>query len=181
MAQTSVTGERQQVAAVVQELVDDVAVRDRDEADQREQSDREQRPRPQFGERDRRRVNRALAWIRVRPFRHVLPPDCTRSPPDRPAARTARPTSRANHIVGVKRRDRTSSGDAIYLGDGGWDAAVLESSDRGSYVANLQLISELDFDVLAPWIATGGQPGHAITDATEARRRISGVRDRVRS
>jgi hypothetical protein len=72
------------------------------------------------------------------------------------------------------------TGDTIHLSDGGWHAAVLECSDRGCYVASLQLISELDFDVLAPWIATSGQPGHAVTDATEARRRIRGIRDRVR-
>jgi glyoxylase-like metal-dependent hydrolase (beta-lactamase superfamily II) len=73
------------------------------------------------------------------------------------------------------------TGDTVYLSDGEWAAAVLESSDRGDYVASLQLISELDFDVLAPWIATGGQPGHADTDAAEARRRISGILDRIRS
>jgi hypothetical protein len=82
------------------------------------------------------------------------------------------PASRANHIVGVKRRDRTFSGDTIYLRDGGWDAAVLQSSDRGSDVASLQLISELDFDVLAPWIVIG---------ALEARRRIGGIRYPARS
>jgi hypothetical protein len=58
---------------------------------------------------------------------------------------------------------------------------VLESSDRGSDVASLQLISELDFDVLAPRIAHLGQPEHAAADAAEARRRISGILDRVRS
>jgi hypothetical protein len=72
-------------------------------------------------------------------------------------------------------------GDTFVLSEGGWDAAVLESSDRGSDVAILQLISELDFDVLAPRIANLGPPEHAATDAAEARRRISGILDRVRS
>jgi glyoxylase-like metal-dependent hydrolase (beta-lactamase superfamily II) len=72
------------------------------------------------------------------------------------------------------------TGDTIYLSDREWVAAVLESSDRESYAASLQLIGELDFDVLAPWIATRGQPSHTVTDPTDARRRISGILDRVR-
>jgi hypothetical protein len=73
------------------------------------------------------------------------------------------------------------TGDTICFSDGDCYAAVLESSDRGSDVASLQLISELDFDLLAPWIATRGQPGRAVTDAAEARRRISGILGRFRS
>jgi glyoxylase-like metal-dependent hydrolase (beta-lactamase superfamily II) len=72
------------------------------------------------------------------------------------------------------------TGDTIYLSEGDWVAAVLESSDRESYAASLELIRELDFDVLAPWIATGGQPSHAATDATDARRRIDTILERVR-
>jgi glyoxylase-like metal-dependent hydrolase (beta-lactamase superfamily II) len=72
------------------------------------------------------------------------------------------------------------TGDTIYLGDGEWVAAVLESSDRESYAASLQLIRELDFDVLAPWIGTRGQPGHTVTDPVDARRRIGEILDRVR-
>ena len=38
------------------------------------------------------------------------------------------------------------------------------SSDRGAYVESLELIKDLDFDLLVPWVATAGQPFHAITD-----------------
>jgi glyoxylase-like metal-dependent hydrolase (beta-lactamase superfamily II) len=72
------------------------------------------------------------------------------------------------------------TGDTIYLNGGEWVAAVLESSDRGSYVASLKLIRELDFDVLVPWAATGGQPYHAATDRADAHRRIDAIIDRVR-
>jgi glyoxylase-like metal-dependent hydrolase (beta-lactamase superfamily II) len=72
------------------------------------------------------------------------------------------------------------TGDTIYLQDGEWVAAVLESSDRDSYIASLELIRELDFDVLVPWAASAGQPYHALTDESDARRRIDEILDRVR-
>jgi hypothetical protein len=34
--------------------------------------------------------------------------------------------------------------------------------------------------VLVPWAASAGQPPHAVTDATDARRRIDAILDRVR-
>jgi len=72
------------------------------------------------------------------------------------------------------------TGDTIYLGEGGWVAAVLESSDRGTYIESLELIRELDFDVLVPWAAPGGQPYYEVTNPAEARRRIGAILDRVR-
>jgi len=54
------------------------------------------------------------------------------------------------------------------------------SSDRDLYTESLELIRELDFDVLVPWAATGGQPYHAITDPEDRRRRIDAILDRVR-
>jgi hypothetical protein len=59
-------------------------------------------------------------------------------------------------------------------------AAVLESSDRGAYLESLELIRGLDFDVLVPWAATGGQPYHALTSRADARRRIDAISERVR-
>ena len=61
-----------------------------------------------------------------------------------------------------------------------WSAAVLESSDRDRYVESLELIRELDFDVLVPWAATGGDPFHAVTSRADARRRVDAVIERVR-
>jgi glyoxylase-like metal-dependent hydrolase (beta-lactamase superfamily II) len=72
------------------------------------------------------------------------------------------------------------TGDTIYLRDGEWVAAVLESSDREPYVASLELIRELDFDVLVPWVASGGRPYYALTDESDARRRIDAILERVR-
>jgi glyoxylase-like metal-dependent hydrolase (beta-lactamase superfamily II) len=73
------------------------------------------------------------------------------------------------------------AGDTIYLREGEWVAAVLGSSDRAAYLDSLELIRELDFDVLVPWAATGGEPYHALTSRAEARRRIDAVIKRVRA
>jgi glyoxylase-like metal-dependent hydrolase (beta-lactamase superfamily II) len=72
------------------------------------------------------------------------------------------------------------TGDSVYLRNGEWVAAVLESSDRGAYVDSLELMKELDFDVLVPWAATAGQACHATTDKADARRRIDAILERVR-
>jgi glyoxylase-like metal-dependent hydrolase (beta-lactamase superfamily II) len=72
------------------------------------------------------------------------------------------------------------TGDSIYLRDGEWVAAVLDSSDRERYVESLELLREVDFDLLVPWAATGGQPFYAETDKADARRRIDAIVERVR-
>ena len=72
------------------------------------------------------------------------------------------------------------TGDTIYLRDGEWVAAVLDSSDRDAYLDSLAAIRELDFDVLVPWGATAGRPYHAVTSNRDARRRIDAIIERVR-
>ena len=72
------------------------------------------------------------------------------------------------------------TGDSIYLNDGEWIAAVLESSDRESYMQSLELLRELDFDVLVPWAATSGQPPYALTDRADTRARIGAILERLR-
>jgi glyoxylase-like metal-dependent hydrolase (beta-lactamase superfamily II) len=72
------------------------------------------------------------------------------------------------------------TGDTLFLKDGEWVAAVLGSSDRASYIESLELIRELDFDVLVPWAASGGQPYHAVTSKADTRRRIDAILERLR-
>jgi hypothetical protein len=72
------------------------------------------------------------------------------------------------------------TGDTIYLDDGEWVAAVLDSSDRAAYMRSLELIRELDFDVLVPWAATAGQPYYAITGRADAGQRIDAILERLR-
>lgn len=71
------------------------------------------------------------------------------------------------------------SGDSLYLRDGEWVAAVLDSSDRDAYVESLETLRELEFDVLVPWAASAGQPWHALTDRADAQRRIDTILDRI--
>jgi glyoxylase-like metal-dependent hydrolase (beta-lactamase superfamily II) len=72
------------------------------------------------------------------------------------------------------------TGDTIFLDEGEWVAAVLASSDRAAYIESLELIRTVDFDVLVPWAATGGQPYLAFTSQADARRRIDAILERVR-
>jgi hypothetical protein len=53
--------------------------------------------------------------------------------------------------------------------------ALLESSDRDAYLKSLELIRELDFDVLVPWVASRGDPYYAVTSNADARRRIDAI------
>jgi glyoxylase-like metal-dependent hydrolase (beta-lactamase superfamily II) len=73
------------------------------------------------------------------------------------------------------------TGDSIYLVDGEWVVALdVSGADRDAYLDSLELVRELEFDVLVPWAATAGGPPHAVTDATDARRRLDAILDRVR-
>ena len=72
------------------------------------------------------------------------------------------------------------TGDTVYLQDGEWVAAVLGSSDRASYIESLELIRGLDFDVLVPWAATGGEDYFAVTSRADTKRRIDAILERVR-
>ncbi|MGH2918475.1 MAG: MBL fold metallo-hydrolase [Solirubrobacteraceae bacterium] len=73
------------------------------------------------------------------------------------------------------------TGDTIYLDQGEWVAAVLEgSSDRAAYIASLELIRELDFDVLVPWAAGHHDPFYAVTSRASAQRRIDAIIARLR-
>ena len=71
------------------------------------------------------------------------------------------------------------TGDSVYLSEGEWVAAVLDSSDRGAYVESLDLMSGLEFDVLVPWAASATGPYMDPVDPAEAGRRMRALRDRV--
>lgn len=73
------------------------------------------------------------------------------------------------------------TGDQLYLRDGEWVAAVLDTSDRDAYVASLERLREVEFDVLVPWAATAGRAPYALTDPDDARTRIDEVIARVRA
>ena len=73
------------------------------------------------------------------------------------------------------------TGDTIYLRDGEWSAAVIDSSDRASYMQSLELIRGIDFDVLVPWAATRGQDYLAATSRVDAHRRVGAILERLRA
>ena len=73
------------------------------------------------------------------------------------------------------------TGDTIFLTRGEWHAAVLGSSDRDSYIESLELIRGLEFDVLVPWAATGGDDYYAVTSSTDTERRIDAILERIRN
>jgi glyoxylase-like metal-dependent hydrolase (beta-lactamase superfamily II) len=72
------------------------------------------------------------------------------------------------------------TGDSVFLRDGEWIAAVLDSSDRDAYVESLERLRELDYDVLVPWAASIDRPAVALTDREDARRRIGAIIERIR-
>ena len=73
------------------------------------------------------------------------------------------------------------TGDTVFLHRGEWHAAVLDSSDRDSYIESLELIRGLEFDVLVPWAATGGDDYYAMTSGADTERRIDAILERIRS
>jgi glyoxylase-like metal-dependent hydrolase (beta-lactamase superfamily II) len=74
------------------------------------------------------------------------------------------------------------TGDFIWIEDGDWKAVVLSSHLRDAYLASLELVRDLDFDVLVPWGATEGGPSYGlVADAAEKRQRIDAIIDRVRA
>lgn len=73
------------------------------------------------------------------------------------------------------------SGDSIYVDDGTWVAAVLDSSDRPAYLESLERLRELEFELLVPWVAGLDDPVAVRTDGDDARRRIDAIIARVRA
>ena len=64
--------------------------------------------------------------------------------------------------------------DTIFLSDGEWRTAVLESSDPVAYAESLAMLAELDFDLVVPWANDGAF--YARTDRADARRRLATLR-----
>jgi len=69
--------------------------------------------------------------------------------------------------------------DTIFLKEGEWHTAVLDSSDPAAYAESLELVRGLDFDVLVPWAAGRDEPPYALTTAADTRRRIDALLERV--
>ena len=74
------------------------------------------------------------------------------------------------------------TGDTIYVRDDEWIAAVLDGvSDRADYLASLELLAGLEFDLLVPGFASVDRPPVYPTDRVDARRRIEAIAARLRA
>lgn len=81
------------------------------------------------------------------------------------------------------------TGDTVFFPSGEWRALLLRSnapppldgaSDRERYLASLELLRSLDFDLLVPSLATAAQPYYEFVEPAESKRRIDTIIDRVR-
>ena len=71
------------------------------------------------------------------------------------------------------------TGDTLFVRDGEWVTAVLDSSDPVAYADSLRLIRDLDFDVLVPWAAGRGERYLTFTDRGDTRRRFDALLARL--
>jgi glyoxylase-like metal-dependent hydrolase (beta-lactamase superfamily II) len=126
-------------------------------------------------ERDREATERSAEVAHVFSKRHVLDGDFEVIPtPGHTPGATA-------FLWDNGERRLLFTGDTVYLRDGEWVSAVLDSSDPAAYAASLELMRELEFDVLVPWAASADQPYYAETDREDARRRLDVLIERVRN
>jgi glyoxylase-like metal-dependent hydrolase (beta-lactamase superfamily II) len=74
------------------------------------------------------------------------------------------------------------TGDSVLLGRRGWRGAFLEgTSDRASYVASVELLAGLDFDLIVPAISRRGRPAWQFARPEQARVRLLEVAARLRA
>jgi glyoxylase-like metal-dependent hydrolase (beta-lactamase superfamily II) len=72
------------------------------------------------------------------------------------------------------------TGDSLWINKGEWQAVLLGSSDRAAYVDSLTTLHDVDFDVLVPWGAIGGEPYVDPVTRSEAEERIDAIIARLR-
>ena len=74
------------------------------------------------------------------------------------------------------------TGDFLcYEGDE-WRTVVLPSSDREQSIKSLEMIRDLDFDALVPWVSIEGEsPVFFINDEDDKQQRVQKIIDRVRN
>ena len=74
------------------------------------------------------------------------------------------------------------TGDFLcYEGDE-WRTVVLPSSDREQSIKSLEMIRDLDFDALVPWVSIEGEsPVFFINDENDKQQRVQKIIDRVRN
>lgn len=73
------------------------------------------------------------------------------------------------------------SGDFLCFEGNTWRTVILGSSDRKSSIQSLEMIKELDFDVLVPWVTIkDGPPAYVIENEEEKQQQIQNIINRLR-
>ena len=73
------------------------------------------------------------------------------------------------------------TGDFLCVDDGEWRTVILNSSDRQTSIKSLELIQDLDFDAIVPWVAIEGEGAVFFVENEEDKRnRLQKSIDRVR-
>lgn len=72
------------------------------------------------------------------------------------------------------------TGDFLCFEGDKWRTVILPSSNREASLNSLQLIRDLDFDVLIPWVSIkGDRPVYFVNDEEEKQKNIQETIDRV--
>ena len=73
------------------------------------------------------------------------------------------------------------TGDFLCVEKGEWRTVILGSSDRETSLQSLELIRDLDFDAIVPWVAIKDEPSiYFVENEDDKRQRIQAIIDRVR-
>ncbi len=74
------------------------------------------------------------------------------------------------------------TGDFICFEGKRWRTVILGSSDREKSIESLEMVKELDFDVLVPWVTIKDEPlvYFLVENEYEKREQIQNIIDRVR-
>ena len=74
------------------------------------------------------------------------------------------------------------TGDFLCYDGDEWRTVVLPSSDREQSIKSLEMIRDLDFDALVPWVSIEGEsPVFFINDDNDKQQRVQKIIDRVRN
>ncbi|GGG93926.1 MBL fold metallo-hydrolase [Staphylococcus pragensis] len=74
------------------------------------------------------------------------------------------------------------TGDFICVDNGEWRTVILSSSDREASIKSLEMIRDLEFDAIVPWVAIKDEPSvFFVENENDKRERLQNIIDRVRN
>lgn len=72
-------------------------------------------------------------------------------------------------------------GDSIWVSGGDWKAVLLDERSRETYIASINVVMDLDFDILVPWGAEEQQPHFYQVTHEQARRNLQRIAERLQN